>query len=100
MTSPRLVAFLMSLSLLLGANLSTAPVVAQDEGGQPTIQPSDGEQGQGQSNGGALEANFELGNGGQPEDFPREVTIDGARFLFDRMVPATRQDLIPVAQDG
>ena len=52
------------------------------------------------ANGSSLETNFELGNGGQPEDFPREVSVDGARFLFDRMVPATRQDLIPVAQDG
>src|SRR5690606_27647620 len=58
------------------------------------------EQSEDQGNGGILEANFDLGDGGQPADFPREVTVDGARFLFDRMVPATRQDLIPVAQDG
>ena len=73
--------------------------MAQDQGGPPTIQPSDGVQDSGQREG-SLETNFDLGNGGQPEDFPREVSVDGARFLFDRMVPATRQDLIPVAQDG
>ena len=105
MTNHRLLAFLISLTVLFGAIVSgIVPAVAQDQGGPPTIEPSNGaqgqEQGQGQGNGGILETNFELGNGGQPEDFPREVTVDGARFLFDRMVPATRQDLIPVAQDG
>ena len=97
MTSHRLLAFLISFAVMLGAMVSIAtPVAAHNQ--PPTIEPSDGAQGAG--NGGTLEANFELGSGGQPEDFPREVTIDGARFLFDRMVPATRQDLIPVAQDG
>ena len=104
MTSHRLLAFLISLSVLFSVVVSASPVVAHNQA--PTIQPSDEgqeqsqEQGQEQGNGGVLEANFALGNGGQPQDFPREVTIDGARFLFDRMVPATRQDLNPVAQDG
>ncbi len=99
MTSHRLQAFLISLLVMLSAIGSVAaPSMAQDEGEPPTIQPSNGAQGA--ENGGTLEANFELGNGGQPADFPREVTIDGARFLFDRMVPASRQDLIAVAQDG
>ena len=108
MTSHRLLAFLISLSLFFGVMVSAAPVAAQDPGGPPTIQPSDEAQGQeqgqepaqGQGNGGILQLNFELGNGGQPADFPREVIVDGARFLFDRMVPATRQDLISVAQEG
>src|SRR4051794_26380 len=109
MTSHRLLAFLISVVVAF-AVIAPAAVLAtaQDQGGPPTIQPSDPtqgqeqsqQQGQGQGNGGTLETNFELGNGGQPEDFPREVTVDGARFVFDRMVPATRQDLIPVAQDG
>ena len=40
-----------------------------------------------------------LGNGGQPEDLPRELVIAGARFLFDRFVPLSRQDLFGVAQE-
>ncbi len=99
MTSHRFKVLLISLSVLFGTIGSVAgPTVAQDQGGPPTIQPSDGAQEA--ASGGVLETNFELGNGGQPADFPREVTIDGARFLFDRMVPASRQDLIPVAQEG
>jgi hypothetical protein len=99
MRTHRLHAFLIFVLVVFGAFASiAAPAAAQDQSGQPTIQPSDGVQGA--DNGNTLETNFELGNGGQPEDFPREITIDGARFLFDRMVPATRPDLIPVAQDG
>lgn len=99
MTTRRLQALLISLSVLMSAmGFIATPLGAQDQDGPPTIQPSD--DGQAAAEGGTLAVNFELGNGGQPEDFPREVTIDGARFLFDRMVPATRQDLIPVAQDG
>src|SRR5688500_547911 len=97
MTNHRLLTLLISLAVMIGAMVTVAaPVSAQDQ--PPTIEPSDGAQGAG--NGGTLEANFELGDGGQPEDFPREVTIAGARFLFDRMVPASRQDLIPVANEG
>ncbi|WP_193615425.1 hypothetical protein [Desertimonas flava] len=39
-----------------------------------------------------------LGEGGQPDSVPREIVVAGARFLFDRMVPVSRQDLIRVAQ--
>ena len=40
-----------------------------------------------------------LGNGGQPDGLPREIVIAGARFLFDRFVPLSRQDLFRVAQE-
>ena len=40
-----------------------------------------------------------LGNGGQPEGLPREVVIADARFLFDRIVPLSRQELFRVAQE-
>ena len=40
-----------------------------------------------------------LGNGGQPEDLPRELVIADARFLFDRFVPLSRQELFRVAQE-
>ncbi|HET9661315.1 MAG TPA: hypothetical protein VFP05_13345 [Thermomicrobiales bacterium] len=99
MRSHRLHAFLIFVVVVFGAIAPlAAPATAQDQGGPPTIQPSDGAQDAANEN--TLETNFELGSGGQPEDFPREVTVDGARFIFDRMVPATRQDLIPVAQEG
>ena len=40
-----------------------------------------------------------LGNGGQPDDFPAKLVIAGARFLFDRIVPLSRQDLCRIAQE-
>ena len=40
-----------------------------------------------------------LGNGGQPEGLPRELVIADARFLFDRIVPLSRQELFRVAQE-
>ena len=41
-----------------------------------------------------------LGDGGQPENLPREVVLGGDRFLFDRVVPLRRQDLVRVAQES
>ena len=40
-----------------------------------------------------------LGNGGQPDGLPRELVIADARFLFDRFVPLSRQELFRVAQE-
>ena len=40
-----------------------------------------------------------LGSGGQPEGVPRELVIADARFLFDRVVPLSRQELFRVAQE-
>jgi len=40
-----------------------------------------------------------LGTGGQPDDIPRELVIADARFLFDRIVPLSRQELVRIAQE-
>lgn len=48
----------------------------------------------------SLELAEDIGNGGQPEDLPREIVLDGSRYLFDRTVPLRRQDLTRVAQTG
>ena len=40
-----------------------------------------------------------LGSGGQPDGVPRELVIADARFLFDRVVPLSRQELFRVAQE-
>ena len=40
-----------------------------------------------------------LGSGGQPDDIPREIVIADARFLFDRIVPLSRQELVRIAQE-
>ena len=41
-----------------------------------------------------------LGSGGQPDDLPREVAVDGVRYLFDRTLPLRRQNLVRIAQAG
>src|SRR3954451_23681121 len=46
-----------------------------------------------------IELGGDLGNGGQPEGLPREIGVTGARFLFDRIVPLRRQDLVRIAQE-
>ena len=40
-----------------------------------------------------------LGNGGQPEGLPREIVIEDVRYLFDRVVPLSRQELARIAQE-
>ncbi len=41
----------------------------------------------------------DLGDGGQPDGLPRELGVADARFLFDRVVPLRRQDLVRIAQE-
>lgn len=40
----------------------------------------------------------DLGDGGQPEGFPREITVGDERYLFDRIVPIATEGLLLVAQ--
>ncbi len=61
------------------------------------IEPADDQPGQGPGEG--IELVPDLGNGGQPEGVTREIVIGGSRFLFDRIVPLSRQDLSRIAQE-
>ena len=46
-----------------------------------------------------IELGQDLGDGGQPDGLPREIGVGDARFLFDRIVPLRRQDLVRIAQE-
>ena len=37
---------------------------------------------------------------GRPNDYPASVTLEDQQYLFDRLVPISRQDLTRVGQDG
>src|SRR6266508_1791318 len=77
------------VSVLMGLLVASGPIGAVGPPGTPPAQ--DGNQG--------IELVDGLGNGGQPDDIPRELVIAEARFLFDRIVPLSRQELVRVAQE-
>src|SRR6476469_5441804 len=68
---------------------ATAPIAATSPPSAPPDQ--NGTQG--------IELGQDLGDGGQPDGLPREVGVGDARFLFDRIVPLRRQDLVRIAQE-
>jgi hypothetical protein len=76
-------------SVLMGQLAVASPIAAA---GPPSTPP-------GQENDQGIELVDGLGNGGQSDDLPRELVIADARFLFDRMVPLSRQELARVAQE-
>ena len=41
-----------------------------------------------------------LSTANQPAEYPRELAVEGERFLFDRLVPLDSQELNRVAQEG
>ncbi|CAN5826301.1 hypothetical protein BH24CHL4_BH24CHL4_12590 [soil metagenome] len=47
-----------------------------------------------------IEITVGLATANQPAEYPREVLIEGARYLFDRLVPLDRNELNRVAQEG
>lgn len=67
-----------------------------DEEAAPTEAPV--EEAQGDLPG--IEITAGLGTPNQPAEYPREIVIDGARYLFDRLVPLDRNQLTAVAQEG
>src|SRR5262245_56682027 len=75
-------------ALVVGQLATASPLAAA---GPPSSPPGGGVPG--------IELVDGVGNGGQPEDLPREIVIDGARFLFDRVVRLSRQELVRVAQE-
>jgi hypothetical protein len=80
---------LVATGLALTALVAFASPV--DGAGPPSTPP-------GQEGGQELEIGEGLVSSGQPADLPLEILIDDARFLFDRMVPLSRQELVRVAQ--
>ena len=45
----------------------------------------------------SVEFGGDLGNGGQPDGFPREIVVDGERFQFDRTLaihPTAAEELV------
>jgi hypothetical protein len=78
------------LAALLGQFAAASPSAVA---GPPSSPPGQQEAGQG------IELVDGLGNGGQPEGLPREVVIADARFLFDRIVRLSREELLRVAQE-
>ena len=68
---------------------ATGPIAATSPPSAPPAQ--NGTQG--------IELVQDLGDGGQPDGLPREVGVGDARFLFDRIVPLRRQDLVRIAQE-
>ncbi|MGD9711768.1 MAG: hypothetical protein AB7V46_06860, partial [Thermomicrobiales bacterium] len=47
-----------------------------------------------------LEVTVGAAGANQPSEYPREVLIDGQRYVFDRLLPLDRTTLSPVAQSG
>ena len=77
------------LTLLLGQLAAATPALAAAPPSSPPGQRPD----QG------IELVDGLGDGGQPDGLAREIVIADARFLFDRIVPLSRQELFRVAQE-
>lgn len=78
-------------------DLSVDDVATEGQGDDEASPGPDDENGQG--NGLPVELGENLGAGGQPDGLPREIIVGGARFLFDRIVPLSRQELTRVAQE-
>jgi hypothetical protein len=76
-----------------------APLLGQLAGASPSAVAGPPSSPPGQQVDQGIESVDGLGNGGQPEGLPRELVIAGARFLFDRLVPLSRQELFRVAQE-
>ncbi|MGI8963093.1 MAG: hypothetical protein ACR2GI_01155 [Thermomicrobiales bacterium] len=103
------------IALVMLASLAAGIVVpvqdnralAQDDAATPPlIQPveeiePEAEQPVGDESDGSLEiaVSADVGDGGQPPEFPREVTIGDERYLFDRLVPVAIDGLAPIAAD-
>jgi hypothetical protein len=76
-----------------------APLLGQLAGASPSAVAGPPSSPPGQQVDQGIESVDGLGNGGQPEGLPRELVIADARFLFDRLVPLSRQELFRVAQE-
>lgn len=78
----------LGLALVAGASLA-APLASSVPSTTPPTEPAVP----------GIELVDGLGDGGQPEGLRREIVIEGARFLFDRVVPLDRQELTLIARE-
>jgi len=91
------VVIVLALALSLIASAGNLQVRAQSsdqtiENSQQTSTPAAGNSGSG------VQISENLGNSSQQPDYPREIVVGEARYLFDRIVPLRRQDLQRIAQ--
>lgn len=91
------VVMVLALALGLIASIGSAQVRAQSSG--PPIENSQATPSTGNASGSpAIQISANLGNSTQQPDYPREITVGTARYLFDRIVPLRPQDLTQIAQ--
>ena len=91
------VVMVLALALSLIASVGSTQVRAQSSG--PPIENSQATPSAGNASGSpAIQISANLGNSAQYPDYPREITVGTARYLFDRIVPLRPQDLTQIAQ--
>ncbi len=91
------VVMVLALALGLIASVGSAQVRAQSSG--PPIENSQATPSAGNASGSpAIQISANLGNNAQYPDYPQEIMVGQARYLFDRIVPLRPQDLTQIAQ--
>lgn len=91
------VVMVLALALSLIASIGAVHARAQSSG--PPIENSQATPSSGNASGGpAVQVSANLGNNTQQPDYPQEIVIGTARYLFDRIVPLSSQDLNQIAQ--
>jgi len=91
------VVMVLALALSLIASIGVAHARAQSSG--PPIENSQATPTSGNASGGpAVQVSANLGNNTQQPDYPQEIVVGTARYLFDRIVPLNPQDLNQIAQ--
>ncbi len=91
------VVMVLALALSLIASIGAAHAWAQSSG--PPIENSQATPSSGNASGGpAVQVSANLGNNIQQPDYPQEIVIGTAQYLFDRIVPLSPQDLNQIAQ--
>jgi hypothetical protein len=86
------------------ATPTEAPEEAVTPEPTPTFTPTPIEEIEEEEETPAPEAGIELieglGEGGQPAEYPREIVVEGGRYLFDRLLPFAPPGLEVVAEEG
>lgn len=91
------VVMVLALALSLIASAGNTQVRAQSSG--PPIENSQATPSAGNASGSpAVQISANLGNSAQHPDYPQEIIVGTARYLFDRIVPLRPQDLTQIAQ--
>jgi len=87
------------LALALSLTASTGFMQVRAQSNDQTIENAQQTPSAGNATGSpAIQISANLGNSSQQPDYPQEIMVGGARYLFDRIVPLQRQDLQRIAQ--